>query len=135
MYIAKVKVAEAISSSVYSCLEVSRGKPRTPITIIESPEPSTTRDGVSGIETLIPNRERMASIVAECDGLQQDSTSCATNALTSSTGSVRRVTLQSPTNMLSASAKPKNFFMISFFSDQKMSLAQRSSHVRPPSSC
>ena len=102
----------AISSSVYSCLSVSRGKSRTPMTITESPKLRDTRGGVSGIDTSIPNRDFIASMVSLWLGLQQDSTPCETRSLTSSTESTRRVMVQFPLNIESASANPKYVFIL-----------------------
>lgn len=45
VYIEKLKVAAAISSSVYSCRSVRRGRPLAPITTTLSPVPTLTRGG------------------------------------------------------------------------------------------
>src|SRR3989344_1203659 len=103
----KLKIASAISASVYSWRSVRCGRPRTPMIIMESPEPSETRGGVSGISTSIPKRAAIASIVALWLGLQQDSTTCAIKSLASSKESQRRLILQSPLNIESASANSK----------------------------
>ena len=108
-------MAEEISSAEYSWRSVSRGSPRTPITTIESPGCSSTRGGTVGIETLIPNRSLMATMVAACEGLRQDSISCPTNSRTNSGVRTNRrmaVPFGRLANIESASAKPKYVFDI-----------------------
>src|SRR3989344_4181515 len=105
------KVACATSACEYSWRSVRRGKPRTPITITASPEPTHTRGGVAGMATSRPNLSRMAAIVAACDVLTHGSTPWVIRSVTCSTVSLRRTIWQSPENMESARAKPKNVFM------------------------
>ncbi len=78
-YTEKLKVALATSSTVYSWRSVRRGKPRTPITTIESPATKETWGGFSGIGTSMPNRTRhsrdrrfVRRIQAGHDAPQQD---------------------------------------------------------------
>src|ERR1700752_4445329 len=72
VYRTKENVAFAISSSVYSWRSVRRGSPRTPNTMMVSPEFMTTFGGTEGTFTTMSWRVFSAVRVPTCLGLQHD---------------------------------------------------------------
>jgi len=81
------------------------------MTMMESPFSKETLGGASGIAMLIPYLSRIAAIVASWEGLRQGIRPHALSLTSSGDITLRRI-VQSPSNMESARANPKNVALL-----------------------